>query len=267
MAITPPDHVGEIVARARATSKRSAEKSSSERSDVLCRWWKNLSRDREVSSDLIRDEIGEARNRGPGGRGGSHPRRASLDDQARQGRTPRPEDRAEWQRLLMPAAQVRWRPIGVLGMIGTWTSRYSSMRRRMARHWPRKTAWSGSLRNWPSALGRNSRKVWRSAGIPKGLVSAVYGAAEDRRGDGRIGHRPGDVHRRIDSGRRVFAALGRRESPAVAELSGYDAAWSCPMRPSRARPRPDLGGVRGLRPNVACRRGRVLGSRRSASLG
>jgi acyl-CoA reductase-like NAD-dependent aldehyde dehydrogenase len=224
-AITPAEEVTEIVMRARSAMKLWSLRSWSERRAVLTRWWKILSRDADLWSSLIRDEIGKPRIEALAGEVVS-----TLDGIRwtirHAGSVLRDEKIGpQWQRLLlMPTARVRWCPVGVVGIIGTWNYPLFLNAPPIAQ-----ALAAGNAVVWkPSELAlRTGQKLQESleeAGVPAGLVSAVYGGAEVGRALVESDIDRGLFTGGIDSGRRVLAALGARGISAVAELSGYDPA-------------------------------------------
>lgn len=232
VAVTPAEEVGEIVQRARAAQRRWAGTSWSERSAVLSRWWKILSRDRDAWSDLIRDEIGKPRIEALAGE--VVPTLDGLRWTIQHGKSALRDEKIgpKWQRLLlMPTARVRWRPVGVVGIIGTWNYPLYLNAPPIAQ-----ALAAGNAVVWkPSELalgtGQKLQESLDEAGVPGGLVSAVYGGADVGRALTESDIDRGMFTGGIDSGRRVLAALGARGISAVAELSGYDPAIILPDAP------------------------------------
>ncbi|MBY0396052.1 MAG: aldehyde dehydrogenase family protein, partial [Thermoleophilia bacterium] len=136
------------------------------------------------------------------------------------------------QRLLgISTGRLRHRPIGVVGMIGTWNYplflNAPTIGQALA---------AGNGVVWkPSELailvGRKLQESIEEAGFPPGLVAAVQGGAEVGRALTGSAIDKGLFTGGVENGRRVIAALATRGIPAVAELSGYDAAIVLPDAP------------------------------------
>ena len=139
---------------------------------------------------------------------------------------------AEWQRwLLMPRARLRWCPMGVVGMIGTWNYPLFLNAPPIAQ-----ALAAGNAVVWkPSELAvRSGQKIQQSleeAGMPAGLVTAVFGGSKVGQALVESDLDKGFFTGGIENGRRVIAGLGARGIPAVAELSGFDAAIIWPDAP------------------------------------
>lgn len=232
VSATPPEEVAEAVKRARAAGKRWFETTWSERKAVLTRWWRILSRDADDWSEVIRAEIGKPRVEAMAGE--VVPTLDALRWTVRHGQAVLRDQviGPRWQRfLLMPSARVRWRPLGVVGMIGTWNYPLFLNAPPIAQ-----ALAGGNGVVWkPSELaiqtGRKLQDSLEEAGIPEGLVAAVYGGADVGRALIESGIDGGMFTGGIDSGRQVLSALGARGVPAVAELSGFDPAVVLPDAP------------------------------------
>ena len=145
---------------------------------------------------------------------------------------------AGWQRfLLMPAGRLEWHPVGVVGIIGTWNYplflNAPPLIHALA---------AGNAVVWkPSELAiRTGQKLQQSleeAGLPPGLVTAVFGGAAVGRALVDSSLDKAMFTGGIDNGRRVLGALGARGVPAVAELSGYDPAIILPDAPRESTAR------------------------------
>jgi acyl-CoA reductase-like NAD-dependent aldehyde dehydrogenase len=229
---TPAERVGDLVARARAAQHDWGRRPWKERRAVLERWWQVLGRDVADWTALIRDEIGK-----PGVEalaGDVVPTLDALRWTIKHGERTLKDVRlgAGWQRwLLMPAARLRWCPVGVVGMIGTWNYPLFLNAPPIAQ-----ALAAGNAVVWkPSELAvRTGQKIQHSleqAGVPAGLVSTVFGGSLV--GQALVESDPdkGFFTGGIENGRRVIAGLGARGVPAVAELSGFDAAIILPDAP------------------------------------
>ena len=118
---TPPDEVARVVALAREAQSRWAEKSLADRLTLLDRWRAVLNRDADSFADLIRREVGKPTIEATAAE--VVPTLDALRWTSRNARSALAEQRLRpsWQRLLlMPTGRLRWLPVGVVGMIGTW---------------------------------------------------------------------------------------------------------------------------------------------------
>ena len=230
--ITPAGRVAELVVRARAAQQDWGQRPWKQRRGVLARWWQILGRDVGAWTELIRDEIGK-----PGVEalaGDVVPTLDALRWTIKHGERTLRDVRvgAEWQRwLLMPGARLRWCPVGVVGMIGTWNYPLFLNAPPIAQ-----ALAAGNAVVWkPSELAvRSGQKIQQSleeAGVPAGLVTAVFGGSEVGQALVESDLDKGFFTGGIENGRRVIAGLGARGIPAVAELSGFDAAIILPDAP------------------------------------
>ena len=126
--------------------------------------------------------------------------------------------------MLMPAGRLRWIPVGVVGMIGTWNYPLFLNAPPIAQ-----ALAAGNAVVWkPSELaigtGQEVQNSLEEAEVPSGLVTAVFGGAEVGQALVQADINKGMFTGGIASGRRVLAALGAQGVPAVAELSGFDPA-------------------------------------------
>ncbi len=230
--ITSAGRVGELVARAREAQGDWSQRSWKQRRETLIRWWRILARDVDAWTQLISDEIGKP---GIEALAGDvlptldalrwtikHAGRSLQDDHVGPG----------WQRwLLMPGARLRWCPVGVVGMLGTWNYPLFLNAPPIAQ-----ALAAGNAVVWkPSELAvRTGQRIQQSleeAGIPEGLVVSVVGGPEIGQALVESDLDKGFFTGGIENGRRVIAGLGARGIPAVAELSGFDAAIILPDAP------------------------------------
>lgn len=224
-AVTPPEAVAQVVERARAAQARWGETPWSERRALLDRWRRILSRDADAWADQIRAEIGK-----PAGEAAASDVIPTLDAlrwAVVHGGAALADERIgpSWQRwLLTPTGRLRWKPLGVVGMIGTW--------------------------NYPlflnavpigQALAAGCGVVWKpselavatadrlqaslmEAGAPDGLVGLVHGRGDVGRA---LLESPIDkmvFTGSVETGRRALETAAARGVPAVVELSGFDPA-------------------------------------------
>jgi acyl-CoA reductase-like NAD-dependent aldehyde dehydrogenase len=232
---TPTSDVAHMVARARQAQRHWGALPWRDRRAFLERLWRILARDTEAWVEAIRDEIGK-------------PRVEALTEVMTTHDSLRWTVRATgkvladrrmppgwWQRFLMlPAQRLRWRPYGVVGMVGTWNFPLLLNALPIAQ-----ALAAGNAVVWkPSELaplsGLRLQRNLQEADFPEGLISAVFGGPEI--GAALIGAAldKGHFTGGIETGRRVLADLARRGIPAVAELSGFDPAVILPDAPREA---------------------------------
>ncbi|MEO6807535.1 MAG: aldehyde dehydrogenase family protein [Isosphaeraceae bacterium] len=231
VSVTPTEDVAGIVARCRQAQGRWAETPWRERRAVIRRWWKLLARDADAWADALRAEVGKPRSEAMA------EVVATLDALRWTVKRAGPalaDERigAGWQRwLLVPSARLRWRPIGVVGMIGTWNYPLLLAAPAIAQGLA-----AGCGLVWkPSELaalaGTRLQDSLTEAGIPPGLVSTVQGGADVGRALIDADIDKGFFTGGITNGRKVLESLARRGIPAVAELSGFDPAIVLPDAP------------------------------------
>ena len=144
-----------------------------------------------------------------------------------------------WQRLLLVrSARLRYRPFGVVGMLGTWNYPLLLNAPAIAQ-----AVAAGNAVVWkPSELaplaGLRLQRSLEEAEAPPGLVSAVFGGPEV--GQALVGS---DIDKGmftggIDVGRLVVGELARRGSPRwpSSRASTRRSCWPTP--PSRRRSGP-----------------------------
>lgn len=225
VAPTSAESVGAIVARARAAQRRWGETSWRERRAFLERWWRVLAVEADEWALAIEAEIGK-----PRGEALACDVLATLDSlrwTVRRGgrvladRTIGPG----WQFWLsIPPARLRLRPLGVVGIIGTWNYPLLLNAGPIAQ-----AIAAGNAVVWkPSELALMAalrlQQGLERAGLPDGLVAAVYGGPEVGAALVAAAIDKGVFTGGIENGRDVLAALARRGVPALAEFSGYDPA-------------------------------------------
>ncbi len=120
VSVTPPETVDGLVQQARAAQIRWAETSWPERREVLRRLWTVLARDADAWADALTAEVGKPRSEAMLEVVAAldavrwtvqHAGKALADRRIGHG----------WQRwMMLPPAWLRWRPLGVIGLIGTW---------------------------------------------------------------------------------------------------------------------------------------------------
>ena len=230
--ITPTAEVARAVAGAREAQASWGATPWRVRRAVLDRWRRIISRDTDDFAALISSEAGKPRSEAVGGDVIS-----TLDalrwtvrhgGRALAGATLGPGH----QRMLqIPTGRLAFRPVGVVGMIGTWNYPLFLNAPPIAQ-----ALAAGNAVVWkPSELaplvGQRLQQSLDESGLPVGLVTAVFGGPEIGRAlvDSEIDK--GFFTGGVENGRRVLAALAARGIPAVAELSGYDPAIVLPDAP------------------------------------
>jgi acyl-CoA reductase-like NAD-dependent aldehyde dehydrogenase len=228
---TPVDEIAELTTRALIAQRAWGSTLWKSRQDALKRWWAILARDADDWALAIRDEVGK-----PTGEGMAevvstldavrwtikNAGKALADERVPRG----------WQHaLLIPPARLYWAPLGVIGIIGTWNYPLLLNAPAIAQALAagNSVVWKPS--EFAVGLGRKLQDSTREAGFPDGLVSAVFGKAEV--GQALVGSGVSKVifTGGVEGGRAVLAELGRRGIPALAELSGFDAAIVLPDAP------------------------------------
>ena len=143
-----------------------------------------------------------------------------------------------WQRvLLIPPARLRWMPLGTIGIIGTWNYPLLLNAPVIAQALAAGNAVVWKPSELASGLGRRLQDSIDEAGLPEGLVSAIFGGPEVGQALIGSGIAKAIFTGGVQSGRLVLAELGRRGIPALAELSGFDAAIVLPDAPLEATAR------------------------------
>src|SRR3954469_11103898 len=229
---TPPEEVAGIVARAREAQRAWGETTWRVRRASLERLWRELSLGADDWSASIEAEVGKPRGEALAG-----DVVATLDAlrwTARQGGRVLSDRRLGpgWQAWVMvPPARLRFRPLGVVGMIGTWNFPLLMNAPTIAQ-----ALAAGNGVVWkPSELaplsGLRLQHCLERAGFPPGLVAAVHGGPEVGAALVEAGIDKGVFTGGIDNGRKGVAALARQGGPSLAELSGYDPAIVLPDAP------------------------------------
>jgi acyl-CoA reductase-like NAD-dependent aldehyde dehydrogenase len=223
--LTGACEVEELVARARAVQPAWAATDWKNRRAILRRWWQILAKDADSWAELIRSEIGKPYVEALAGDVVS-----SLDcirwTVKRGGRVLAPERIGpSWQRaLFLPSATVRWVPYGVIGMVGTWNYPLFLNGPPIAQ-----ALAAGNAVVWkPSELaplcGVKLEQSLLAAGFPDGLIATLHGGPDVGRALVNSAIDKMMFTGGIETGRRIIGELAGRGIPAVAELSGFDAA-------------------------------------------
>ncbi|WP_406696031.1 aldehyde dehydrogenase family protein [Singulisphaera sp. Ch08] len=228
---TASESVGAIVERAREAQRIWSTTAWSERRKILKQWARAFVGQADTWADAICQEIGKPRGEAMGEVVMSlgairwtilHGARALADEKLRAGRQ---------AFLLIPGARVRYRPLGVIGMIGTWNYPLFLNAPAIAQ-----AVAAGNGVVWkPSEMaplvGLKLQESLDEAGFPAGLVAMVQGRAEV--GRALVGARidKGMFTGGSENGHRVLTTLAANGVPALAELSGFDPAIVLPDAP------------------------------------
>lgn len=229
--ITPPETVASVVEHAREAQASWGTRPWSRRRDALRRFHAILARDAEAWAHLLRNEIGKPIGEAMG------EVVTTLDAlrwTIKNAHHALAEERLSrsWQRLmLVPPARQAWRPIGVIGLIGTWNYPLYLTAPVIADALAMGNAVVWKPSELASLAGERLRHALDEAAFPSGLVGTVVGGPDV--GRALIGSRIDKAHFTggIVAGRRVLTALAERGIPATVELSGYDAAIVLPDAP------------------------------------
>ena len=230
--ITPPDAVSPAVERARRAQAAWGEAPWPVRRAALDRLRRILSRDAEEWANLIRDEIGKPAVEAMAG--DVAPTLDSLRWTVKRAGRALADERIgpSWQRWqLMPAARLRWRPYGVVGIIGTWNYPLFLNAAPIAQALAAGNAVVWKPSELAVATGDKLQRSLEEAGFPVGLVQAVQGGGDVGRALVESSIDKALFTGGVETGRRVLAALGTRGVPAVVELSGFDPAIVLPDAP------------------------------------
>lgn len=232
VAMTDPGEVAAVVARAAGAQRAWGATPIRERLRVVWRWWGILSRDAEAWAGAIRDEVGK-----PTGEAMAEVV-ASLDGVRWTVRHAERALRAEgigrgWQvAMLLPPARLRWAPLGVVGMVGTWNYPLLLNAPAIAQAVAAGNAVAWKPSELAAGLGARLQRSVEEARFPPGLVAAVVGGGDVGRA---LVEAPGLAKvlftGGVEVGRRVLGELGSRGIPAVVELAGFDAAVILPDAP------------------------------------
>lgn len=233
-SITPADAVGAAVQRARRVGEAWGEASWAVRRAALDRFRRILSRDADDWANLIRDEIGKPAVEAMAG--DVVPTLDSLRWTVKRAGRALADERIgpAWQRWqLMPRARLRWRPYGVVGIVGTWNYPLFLNAAPIAQALAAGNAVVWKPSELAVATGAKLQRSLDEAGIPAGLVQAVFGGGEVGRALVESNIDKALFTGGVATGRRVLAALGARGIPAAVELSGFDPAIVLPDAPLR----------------------------------
>jgi acyl-CoA reductase-like NAD-dependent aldehyde dehydrogenase len=231
VASTSTDAVDAIVTRASDAQARWSGLAWKVRRAALRRWWGILARDADAWAVAIRDEVGKPTGEAMGEVVSTldalrwtvrHAGRALADERI----GPGPQ-----RALLIPSARLRWVPLGTIGIIGTWNYPLLLNAPAIAHALAAGNAVVWKPSELAVGLGKRLQDSIAEAGLPEGLVSAIYGGAEVGRSLVASGIAKGVFTGGVEAGRSVLGELGRRGIPALIELSGFDPAIILPDAP------------------------------------
>lgn len=229
---TRPDEVGIRVDQARLAGSQWSGLPWSARREGLRRWHRVLARHADELARAVCEEIGK-----PACEAMATEVVPSLDalrwtirvaGKVLASRTESPH----WQRfLLMPSARIEHRALGVIGVIGAWNYPVLLNVPVIAHALAAGNAVVWKPSELSSRCGELLQDTIDAARLPEGLVSLVQGGPEI--GAALLQAKINKIvfTGGLENGRRVLSTLGDRGVPAVAELSGFDAAVVLPDAP------------------------------------
>jgi len=230
--ITPPDALGAVVERARGAQATWGETPWTVRRRALDRFRRIVSRDARKWANWIRDEIGKPAVEAMAG--DVVPTLDALRWTVKRAGPALADERIgpSWQRWqLMPAGRLRWRPYGVVGIIGTWNYPLFLNAAPIAQALAAGNAVVWKPSEWAVGAGERLQRSLEEAEFPAGLVQAVQGGGEVGRALVESNIDKAVFTGGVETGRRVLSTLGARGIPAVVELSGFDPAIVLPDAP------------------------------------
>ena len=231
VAMTRPDRVADVVDRARVAQADWGRTSHRERREALARWWGVLARDAEGWAEAIRDAIGKPI---PEAMGEVVTALDAVRWTVKNAALALADERIGpgWQRaMLVPTGHLRWMPVGVVGMIGTWNYPLYLNAPAIVQAVAAGNAVVWKPSELAAGLGMRLQQSIDEARFPDGLVAAVHGGPEVGRTLVAARIDKGMFTGGIEAGRGVIGELGRRGIPSVAELSGFDPALVLPDAP------------------------------------
>ncbi len=230
--VTPPDEVVALVEHARREGAAWGLLHVRDRIAAVSRLWKILARDADALADAVRDEIGkplpEAQFEVVG-------MLDALRWTVKNARSVLADERIGpgWQRVAMMApATVRWKPLGVVGVIGTWNYPLLLDVPALAQALVAGNAVAWKPSEQSSYVATLVRDRVREANLPEGLVASLFGGPEVARAliDSDLLAK-GFFTGGAENGRQVATALAAKLTPTVMELSGFDPAIVLPDSP------------------------------------
>ncbi len=214
-----------MVERCRRAQAAWSEMAIRDRLRRIDGWRRILSREAETLVDLVRAEIGKPRSEAMGG--DILPTLDAIRWTVRNARGALVDRRIgpAWQRMLMmPTGVSRWRPYGVVGMLGTWNYPVFLNAPPIAQALAAGNGVVWKVSELASLCGAKIEETLREAGLPEGLVAVVQGGPEAGRAVIEAGIDKLMFTGGVEGGRMVLRDCGERGIPALAELSGFDPA-------------------------------------------
>lgn len=229
---TPPGAVAAIVEAAARAQAVWADVPWAGRRALIDAWRRILSRDAEAWADLIRDEIGKPPAEAMAG--DLIPTLDALRWTVKNAGAALADERIgpSWQRMLLtPTGRLRWRPLGVAGMIGTWNYPLFLNAAPIAHALAAGCGVVWKPSELAVATGARLQASLDEAGFPPGLVAMVQG-----RGDVGAALLEAPIQKvvftgGVATGRKALQAAAALGVSAVAELSGFDPAIVLPDAP------------------------------------
>ena len=227
--ITSLDEVESAVSKARKAQKVWGNLPWASRRAILRRWWKALSNEADAWADAITEEIGKPRAEAMAG--DVVPTLDALRWTVRHGGSALKPERmwpGHQRMLMMPSGQMTYRPYGVVGIIGTWNYPLFLNAGPIAHALAAGNAVVWKPSELASGVGLKLQESLESAGLPEGLVAAVFGSSEVGKCLIESGIDKGVFTGGVENGRRVMTGLAARGVSTLTELSGFDAAIVLP---------------------------------------
>lgn len=231
---TDADSIAGLVDHSRLVANDWKRRPLRKRIEAIRQWWAILSRDAEPLADAIRAEIGKPRPEA------QMEVTAALDAIrwiVKNARSTLADSRIgtgwQWAALMSPA-RLRWAPVGLAGIIGTWNYPVLLDAPAIAG-----ALVAGNAVAWkPSELcigvADRLRSTLAEAGVPDGLVVTLFGGPDVGRSLVASKIDKAFFTGGVGNGRSIAAALAARGIPMVAELSGFDPAIILPDAPMEA---------------------------------
>ena len=228
---TPPEEVARLVEGARGAAAAWADRPIHARIHVVRRWWKILAADAESLARTIRDEIGKPLPEA------QMEVTAALDAirwTVKNARAALADARISpgWQRMaLMGPARLRWCPIGVVGIIGTWNYPVFLDAPAIAQALVAGNAVAWKPSESAVLVADRLRETLSRGNLPSGLVATLFGGPAVGRALAASDLDKAFFTGGTTNGRIVATELAARGIPTVAELSGFDPAIVLPDAP------------------------------------
>lgn len=232
---TPVDDVSGLVAQAQASQHLWRLLPIRDRIAVVKRFWLALARNADTIANAVRDEIGKPL---PEAQFEVVAALDSLRWTVKNAKGVLADRRIGpgWQRFaLMGPSRLRWKPLGVVGIVGTWNYPVLLDAPAIAQ-----AIIAGNGVAWkPSELcvgvASHLRDCLDEAGVPAGLVATLMGGPEIGRAMIESGLlAKGFFTGGLENGRSIQTSLARQSIPSVMELSGFDPAIVLPDSPLEA---------------------------------